>query len=425
MGVGSEEKRKSELNWTYYRYDDVIYYIIKDFSDHNDSPISELEVFIGSVINRQGIQDRHQRDRSNRLKEEIERVSMWATELMRPMGDGVVEEGEVLPPEFETDTHSLELCFACVCRGTGTNPLGAKRHGQEFELKSFRIVAACALLGEISLFEKGKKKAPKAEAKLTTKGQANGGTEKEAAVAAAVSGNNANGDAAANGDANGDTKEKATVVSGNAADVPTTGGDANGNGIEEGHVNGHVNGHGDKAEAAAAADGDAAAAAAVKGPVNGDHVERAANGDSGEVNGHEVEGGDANGDAIKGDNANQDEVSRGAAKGNGVADEIGGDAVKEDTSLAGIEDADETKVEGEPNGDAVNGEAEGVEAEAGVSSFEGERVKVNGVEENNIKDDSNGPNDLSEPNGQGYFGGGNYVYDYGNGGDGTDSSEEL
>ena len=130
---------------------------MKDFSDHVDTQISELEVFIGDIINQTGKQTRREKDRSGRLREEISRITMWATEVMRPLGDGDEEDGP--PPGFETDTSTLEFCFACLCQGTGTNPLGARRRQrQKYEFKSFRIVAACALLGEMGLFEKGQKK---------------------------------------------------------------------------------------------------------------------------------------------------------------------------------------------------------------------------------------------------------------------------
>lgn len=106
------------------------------YSDHPTKPISELEVVIGSIINRRGVQTRRQRDRSNKLHEEFDRIATWITSIMRRQ--------EIEDP----DPNGLELSLACLYHGIQGSDSGHRKEVYG-ELKSFRVVAACALLAEL------------------------------------------------------------------------------------------------------------------------------------------------------------------------------------------------------------------------------------------------------------------------------------
>lgn len=123
-----------------------------NFSEHPINPISELEVFIGYIINKTGVQSRRQRERSIKLKDEFDRIATWITSQMRPHGDNINPVDS-----YETGFEVLELCLACVClRGSEGHQRAARhRRGGYDELKSFRVVAASALMAELDLLEKG------------------------------------------------------------------------------------------------------------------------------------------------------------------------------------------------------------------------------------------------------------------------------
>lgn len=127
---------------------------MNDFSEHPINPISEVEVFIGCIINKTGVQTRRQRDRSIKLKDEFERIAIWITGQMRRQN-----KSDIPLTGHETEFDALELCLACIHIGAERDELGAmrRRRNRRNELKSFRAVAASALLTELDLVEKGKK----------------------------------------------------------------------------------------------------------------------------------------------------------------------------------------------------------------------------------------------------------------------------
>lgn len=125
---------------------------MNDFSEHPINPISELEVFIGCIINQTGVQTRRQRDRSIKLKDEFERITTWITSQMRRHGNS-----NVPLTGYESEFDALELCLACVYVGGEQDQPGAMRRRRDGygELKSFRVIAASTLLAELDLLEKG------------------------------------------------------------------------------------------------------------------------------------------------------------------------------------------------------------------------------------------------------------------------------
>lgn len=64
-------------------YEDEISYATQKFSDHPFLPITELEVFTGTLFNKSGGQTRRQRDRSIQLKDEFDRITKSTEVLSR------------------------------------------------------------------------------------------------------------------------------------------------------------------------------------------------------------------------------------------------------------------------------------------------------------------------------------------------------
>jgi len=146
----TEEARRLRL-----AYEDAILEIMTENSDNPSQPLRELEVFVGFIINKSGVQTRRQRDRSVRLKDEFERITSWIMRQMRH------------PPSSQTtgitnELDSLELCLACVHVGCVRErepheiPSYTTRALNQ-EVESFRVVAACALMRELNALEMGMK----------------------------------------------------------------------------------------------------------------------------------------------------------------------------------------------------------------------------------------------------------------------------
>ena len=105
-------------------------------------------------MNKGGVQTRRQRDQSTKLADEFDRISSWIVSQMR----GGSTAGPTTSPS--DPLKPLEFCFACIHAGGETDQSSTRRRRDEYgELKSFRIVASCALLFELDQFEKGKKQA--------------------------------------------------------------------------------------------------------------------------------------------------------------------------------------------------------------------------------------------------------------------------
>lgn len=124
-------------------YEKAISEAMKQFSQHPVKPITEIEVFIGNILNRSGVQTSRQRDNSIKLRDEFDRISSWITNMMR--------KAEHIITGYETVHDNLHLCYSCVYVG-GEEESGMQ--GAYYEnMQSFRIVAACALLAELRVSE--------------------------------------------------------------------------------------------------------------------------------------------------------------------------------------------------------------------------------------------------------------------------------
>lgn len=134
-------------------YEDAIKDAMRQYSEHPIKPITELEVFIGYIVNRTGVQTHRQRDRSIKLKDEFDRVASWISGQMR--GTRQHNNTDVPLTGYQTEFDKLNLCLACVYVGLD------KEHSQETaregygKMESFRIVALSAFVAELTYFENG------------------------------------------------------------------------------------------------------------------------------------------------------------------------------------------------------------------------------------------------------------------------------
>ncbi|KAL4902305.1 hypothetical protein BDW74DRAFT_186868 [Aspergillus multicolor] len=128
-----------------FRYEGAISTAMSNFSEHPTRPITELEVFVGQILNNSGVQTRRQRERSIKLKDEFDDTASWILSQMRPSGPLTGYESQYDP---------LERCLACFhVASENRQPQGHKDRGWE-DLHSFKIVAACAVLMEVEELEK-------------------------------------------------------------------------------------------------------------------------------------------------------------------------------------------------------------------------------------------------------------------------------
>lgn len=119
-----------------------------DCAEHPNQPLRELEVFVGFILNKSGVQTPRQRDRSVKLKEEFERITAWITQEMR---------SPTSVSGYTSELDALELCLACLHAGCEkehreSRP-GHRTSSQDVE--SFKIVAAATLMRELNALEGG------------------------------------------------------------------------------------------------------------------------------------------------------------------------------------------------------------------------------------------------------------------------------
>ncbi len=134
-----------------------------DFSDNPTRPLTELEVFIGHIINRSGVQSNRQRDKSVKLKEEFDRI---ATGISRMISNyrvpGVGPEAAQAAPLPSSSLDGLAMSIACLHVGCEEAERPAEQGGRRHRLlgadfQSFKIVAATVLARELRRHENGPK----------------------------------------------------------------------------------------------------------------------------------------------------------------------------------------------------------------------------------------------------------------------------
>jgi hypothetical protein len=114
------------------------------FSESPRKSLSEVEVFVGFILNKHGSQTRRQRDSSIKLKEDIDQYMAWIIKLIRNRGQSDDDRATSVTGSVAEDARvredTIELCWACVVVGCEQRPAA--------ELESFPVVAACCLLRE-------------------------------------------------------------------------------------------------------------------------------------------------------------------------------------------------------------------------------------------------------------------------------------
>ncbi|KAM3512242.1 hypothetical protein MY11210_004089 [Beauveria gryllotalpidicola] len=156
-GIETYYSRHYEEAWKIRTlYEDSITDSMWHFSDNPRNPVSEAEVFCGSILNKRGVQSRQQREASIRLKEEIDRIMTWIVKLIRDGTDqgGVSVANSVDESDtYESDEHrALQLSWACLIVGCTPSADGeqAAASSGTTPLESFRVVAAACLLKELN-----------------------------------------------------------------------------------------------------------------------------------------------------------------------------------------------------------------------------------------------------------------------------------
>ncbi|KAJ4007046.1 hypothetical protein NW752_010460 [Fusarium irregulare] len=148
--------RKSEEAWKIRGlYDSSILAKMWQFSENPRSPLTEVEVFCGFILNKRGAQTRRQNDSSIKLKEEIDRIMTWIVKQIRDRGVG--DKAETLSTATEADAATsrwredvVELCWACVAVACIKRENAPFLHRGTEDLESFRVVAACCLTKELN-----------------------------------------------------------------------------------------------------------------------------------------------------------------------------------------------------------------------------------------------------------------------------------
>ncbi|KAK0710786.1 RNA dependent RNA polymerase-domain-containing protein [Lasiosphaeris hirsuta] len=137
------EHRRNEAERIRHAYEDAVSEIMVEWSEHPSQPLTELEVFVGFVLNKTGVQSRRQRDQSIKMKDEFDRISKLTTRQMRRPVSTNGEVGEL---------DALELCLACVNIGCTKEPRPdyTWRNRVNDGMESFKVVAASALMRELN-----------------------------------------------------------------------------------------------------------------------------------------------------------------------------------------------------------------------------------------------------------------------------------
>ncbi|EAA34169.1 hypothetical protein GE21DRAFT_3662 [Neurospora crassa] len=127
-------------------YEDGIKDAMVEFADSPTQPLKELEVVMGFILNKKGIQSRRQRDKSSKLSDAFARITKMVTNVLRP---------STPPEEATSELHALELCLACfyVAGEKKSQPQESWKRQIATGLESFRLVAGSALLLEIKAQE--------------------------------------------------------------------------------------------------------------------------------------------------------------------------------------------------------------------------------------------------------------------------------
>ncbi|KAG7294446.1 hypothetical protein NEMBOFW57_004519 [Staphylotrichum longicolle] len=93
-------------------YDDAIFGLATQWSDHPTQPLTEIEVFVGFILNKKGFSGNRQRDRSIKLKDEYDRIATGITRKMQSPTTATLEDRLAM----------LELYMGRICASAGRSP---------------------------------------------------------------------------------------------------------------------------------------------------------------------------------------------------------------------------------------------------------------------------------------------------------------
>jgi hypothetical protein len=126
---------------------------MSEYSQHPLRPLSELEVFVGSILGKTGKQSKQQRDLSATMKERFEKDAVFLI-------NNIVKDGT------EPSMEALERSVACF---EVSFEIGRIRKKSE-QLVSFKYVAAAVCLREIERCSGGRLRLPLHESFVPERG---------------------------------------------------------------------------------------------------------------------------------------------------------------------------------------------------------------------------------------------------------------
>ncbi|KAK4446997.1 hypothetical protein QBC34DRAFT_382800 [Podospora aff. communis PSN243] len=135
--------KRKEAERPRFTYEDAVSKSMSRWFDHPARPLTELEVFLGFILNKRGTQSNRQRDYSIKLKGGFERVATTITHQLR--------SASRQNPNPQTTLESLTLCLAAVHVGSDANFGGGQswRREEAAGMQSFKVVAASAFFREL------------------------------------------------------------------------------------------------------------------------------------------------------------------------------------------------------------------------------------------------------------------------------------
>ncbi|KAL0940271.1 RNA-dependent RNA polymerase [Colletotrichum truncatum] len=149
-------------------YEDTISNFMVEYSESYMKPLTEVEVFCGSIFNRSGSQTRRQKDNSKKLKVAFDRLCEWLVAQIRQrprragqggLGTSAVdsdysqapgsrEDGDGIDRRLETNREALEMSYACFMADLLQEGNAADERTPP--IHSFRVIAASVLLRELT-----------------------------------------------------------------------------------------------------------------------------------------------------------------------------------------------------------------------------------------------------------------------------------
>ncbi|KXJ96331.1 RNA dependent RNA polymerase-domain-containing protein [Microdochium bolleyi] len=140
-------------------YNDTLWRLTLEFSESAGEPITEVEIFTGSLFSSRGLPTKRQGERSLQLKDEFDRVTRWIESLMRQhrMKNHIEDEDDYYDhagpdPRRNAASSPLELSLACLHVAT-TRPKKISRKSRRLvadgNFESFKVIAAACALREL------------------------------------------------------------------------------------------------------------------------------------------------------------------------------------------------------------------------------------------------------------------------------------